>query len=139
MFPKTISLLLVCCAILMALVCALLLYICFTPVKAKDAPVAMCGNMPPVFNEQESDGKKLFADNCASCHNPLKDATGPALISIVSYRTNEWICRFLTDEKYLSKDKRTRDLQEIYRTSCLKFPKMSCEDVDAIMAYVRVR
>ena len=25
------------------------------------------------------DGKALFQSNCASCHNPLKDATGPAL------------------------------------------------------------
>jgi cytochrome c551/c552 len=25
------------------------------------------------------DGKALFQANCASCHNPYKDATGPAL------------------------------------------------------------
>src|SRR5690606_11891829 len=25
------------------------------------------------------DGKAIFQSNCASCHHPLKDATGPAL------------------------------------------------------------
>ena len=138
MLPKTISLLLICCAILIALVCGLLLYIGFTPVEAKDEPIAMCGNVAPIFNEQESDGKKLFSDNCSSCHNPLKDATGPALNSVIPYRSNEWICRFLTEEKYSPKDKRSKDLENIYVTSCSKFPRMSCEEVDAIMAYVRV-
>jgi len=28
------------------------------------------------------DGKALFQANCASCHNPIKDATGPALQGI---------------------------------------------------------
>ena len=34
----------------------------------------ICGNTPPNI-----EGRRLFATYCASCHNMLKDATGPAL------------------------------------------------------------
>ena len=30
----------------------------------------------------QEDGKTLFSNNCATCHNPLKDGTGPALQGI---------------------------------------------------------
>jgi len=37
------------------------------------------------------DGKALFQSNCASCHNPLKDATGPALKNIdKTFPNKEW-------------------------------------------------
>ena len=37
------------------------------------------------------DGKALFMSNCASCHNPLKDATGPALKNMdKSFPNKEW-------------------------------------------------
>ena len=31
------------------------------------------------FLAQAQDGKALFQSNCATCHNPFKDGTGPAL------------------------------------------------------------
>lgn len=31
------------------------------------------------FTSYAADGKELFKQNCASCHHPLKDGTGPAL------------------------------------------------------------
>lgn len=38
------------------------------------------------------DGKALFQANCAACHNPLKDATGPALQGISGRApSKEWI------------------------------------------------
>src|SRR4051812_2575579 len=37
------------------------------------------------------DGKALFMSNCASCHNPLKDATGPALQNIdKTFPNKDW-------------------------------------------------
>ena len=37
------------------------------------------------------DGKALFSSNCAACHNPLKDATGPALKGMdKTFPNKEW-------------------------------------------------
>jgi mono/diheme cytochrome c family protein len=40
------------------------------------------------------DGKSLFANNCASCHNIFKDGTGPALANITKKRTKDYLRRF---------------------------------------------
>src|SRR4051812_47241876 len=38
------------------------------------------------------DGKALFQSNCAACHNPLKDATGPALKGVdARVPSKEWL------------------------------------------------
>ena len=35
--------------------------------------------IPAGNNLYAQDGKALFQSDCASCHNPIKDGTGPAL------------------------------------------------------------
>ena len=42
------------------------------------------------------DGKALFQANCASCHNPLKDATGPALKGMDErVPSKEWLYKWV--------------------------------------------
>ncbi|HPI54343.1 MAG TPA: c-type cytochrome [Chitinophagaceae bacterium] len=42
------------------------------------------------------DGKALFQSNCAACHNPLKDATGPALKDVDKrVPSKEWLYKWV--------------------------------------------
>jgi len=86
------------------------------------------------------DGKALFNSNCASCHNPVKVITGPALKG-VSERVpdkkllHEWIHNnqkvLATGNKYFN------DLfVQFNKTPMSTFPGLSDADIDAIIKYV---
>jgi cytochrome c len=102
----------------------------------RESQIFVCGNalMDNSVGSDSTlaDGKALFQNNCASCHNPLKDATGPALADINSFRSQEWMCRFLTKPKFIPTDKRATNLRKQYGLKCMKFPKLSCEEIKAV-------
>lgn len=54
--------------------------------KNKKAPVAQQTEQPAITgeNEQWLHGKNLFKSNCAACHNPKADGTGPVLIGTIA-------------------------------------------------------
>ncbi len=61
----------------------------------------------------QPDGKALFQSNCASCHNPLKDATGPALKGVDARVPNkEWLHKWVKNSAALigSGDKYANDV-----------------------------
>lgn len=86
------------------------------------------------------DGKALFMSNCASCHNPLKDATGPALKGVDKRVPNaEWLHNWVHNSSKLvaSGDKYANDIFGKWgKTQMTAFPQLSNEDIDAIVAYV---
>ncbi len=86
------------------------------------------------------DGKALFQSNCASCHNPLKDATGPALKGVDSrVPSKEWLHNWVHNSASViaSGDKYANDLYNKWgKTSMTPFPQLSVEEIDAIVAYV---
>lgn len=86
------------------------------------------------------DGEKLFTTNCASCHNPVKDATGPALKGISSkVPSKEWIYDWVHNSSKViaSGDKYANDLfEEWNRVPMTHFPDLSTDDIDAIISYV---
>lgn len=139
-----IRLLLFCCWIFIAFICGLLLYLTFKPSDKKNEEVAVCGNVYMYdkalnnYNGNTFDGKALFQQHCASCHNPIKDVTGPALVHLLDYRSSEWICKFLTDESYHPTDSRSATLYATYQANCLKFPQLSCDEVNSILQYTAV-
>lgn len=50
-------------------------------------------------------GAKIFQSYCAACHNPMKEATGPALNSqLLSQRTEEWLMLFFFDRVKVAND-----------------------------------
>jgi mono/diheme cytochrome c family protein len=85
------------------------------------------------------DGKALFSGKCASCHHPLKDATGPALKG-VSGRTpgKEWIYKWIHNSASViaSGDKYAVDLFAKWKANMTAFPELSTEEIDAIITYV---
>jgi predicted CXXCH cytochrome family protein len=85
-------------------------------------------------------GKTLFQNKCASCHNPLKDATGPKLKGAdQTVPSKEWLYSWVKNSSALiaSGDKYANELYAKWnKTAMTSFPDLSHEDIDNIFAYV---
>lgn len=86
------------------------------------------------------DGKALFQANCASCHNPLKDATGPALKGMDErVPSKEWLYKWVRNSAAViaSGDKYANEIYNKWnKTAMTSFPNLTNEDIDAIVEYV---
>jgi mono/diheme cytochrome c family protein len=86
------------------------------------------------------DGKALFQANCASCHHPLKDATGPALKGVDSrVPSKEWLHKWVRNSAALiaSGDKHANEIYLKWnKTAMTAFPNLKDEEIDAIITYV---
>jgi mono/diheme cytochrome c family protein len=86
------------------------------------------------------DGKAIFAANCASCHNPLKDATGPALQGVDKrVPSKEWLYNWIRNSQAVvaSGDKYANDLyNEWNKVAMTAFPQLTNEEIDAVIGYV---
>ncbi len=86
------------------------------------------------------DGKALFMSNCASCHNPLKDATGPALKDIdKTFPDKEWGHKWVKNSQTLvaaGDPTAVAMFNKFGKVVMTPFPQLSNEDIDAILAYV---
>jgi len=92
------------------------------------------------FEANAQDGKALFQANCASCHHPLKDGTGPALKGVDGrVPSQEWLYSWIKNSAAViaSGDKYANDIyNEWGKTAMTAFPSLSNEDIDAIITYV---
>lgn len=86
------------------------------------------------------DGKAIFQANCAACHNPLKDATGPALQGVSGRApSKDWIYKWVRNSAAVigSGDKYANDLFNKWnKTAMTAFPALSNEEIDAVINYV---
>src|SRR5690606_20953938 len=78
--------------------------------------------------------------NCASCHHPLKDATGPALKGADGRApSKEWLHKWVRNSSALiaSGDKYANELFNKWgKIPMTPFPGLSDEEIDAIFTYV---
>ncbi|MFT3826031.1 MAG: c-type cytochrome [Chitinophagaceae bacterium] len=86
------------------------------------------------------DGAQLFKDNCATCHNPVKDMTGPALKGVQERVKDKallhaWIRNngavLKTGNKYF-----TDLFAKWNKTPMNLFPALEDKEIDAILKYV---
>jgi cytochrome c551/c552 len=111
-----------------------------------------CGDNPnpPVSSIPQSgaknphqEGATLFRMYCASCHNPHKDLTGPALIgSSARVPSKEWMYAWVKNPQALidAKDAYALKIYEAWKPAVMTaFPNMTNEQIDAIMAYVEAQ
>lgn len=88
----------------------------------------------------QADGKALFQSNCASCHNPIKDATGPALQGMSGrVPSKEWLYDWVHNSAAViaSGDQYANDIYNKWgKTAMTAFPSLSNEEIDAIVDYV---
>jgi cytochrome c551/c552 len=87
-------------------------------------------------------GQALFSQNCASCHNPFRDGTGPALKGVTT--RGPWAA----DKKnlyawvhnppaFMAKDPYTTQLKSKFGGVVMQsFPSLSEAEIDAIVKYV---
>lgn len=87
-------------------------------------------------------GKQLFQQNCAQCHNPLRDATGPALYG----KENEvpggrkWIYNWVHNSSAViaSGDKYAVNLfNQWNHVQMPPFPQLTNQDIDDILDYIK--
>jgi cytochrome c551/c552 len=78
--------------------------------------------------------------NCASCHNPLKDATGPALQNIdKTFPSKDWGYNWVHNSAAViaSGDATaTAIFNKFNKVPMTAFPQLSKDDIDAILKYV---
>ena len=86
------------------------------------------------------DGKALFTSKCASCHNPLKDGTGPALGGLEErhkWADHKELQKWINNPGgYMSKDSYTQGLKARFGSMMTGFPDIALKEVDAIVSYV---
>lgn len=143
MLIKNINLILIFCWVIILSICGILFSTLIGANNDKNEEVFYCGNS--IYNNTMGvsgsidtltlDGKALFMANCASCHHPIKDATGPPLHDITAYRSPDWIYNFLTDPNFQAADERANNLRTKYNFTCLKFPDLTPTEVEAILVY----
>jgi mono/diheme cytochrome c family protein len=119
------------------------LYLAFRP-NPIESQVFIFGNALIDRSMERSDsifvnGKSLLQNHCSSCHSLTKNTTGPALAQISPVRSPYWICRFITEPKFLPNDELAVDLRKQYGLSCMKFPQLNCKDIDAMLRFVDYR
>lgn len=88
-------------------------------------------------DHERMEGKLLFQENCASCHNPMKEATGPALNKqLIQDRSDDWIFTLILDQKHLQKDSTYNARVKAFGFSCPQIP-VSKVKLKALISYIR--
>ncbi len=83
------------------------------------------------------DGEALFKANCANCHKPDADYTGPALKGWSSRIPNpEWLYTWMANPAGQN-DAHAKELKDKWKPTIMTgFPQLKKEEIDAIMKYV---
>lgn len=85
-----------------------------------------------------ADGEALFKANCASCHKPDKDFTGPALKGARDREPSKtWVYDWVRNAtSMLQTDAYAKGMYAKYKAQMTAFPQLKNEDIDAILDYV---
>ena len=94
---------------------------------------------PIVANEKKIDGEMLFINNCANCHKPDKDYTGPALQGSLKRWQNDKKAMYTfirNPQKSIEQNSYAKKIFKKWNgTLMTAFPNLSDEEIDKIMAY----
>lgn len=90
------------------------------------------------FNLTAQDGEALFKANCANCHKPDEDFTGPALKGWKErVPAGDWIYEWIHNPgAKIGTDPYAKALQAKWKTVMTAFPQLDKEQIDLILAYV---
>ncbi len=139
------------CFYALALLLGIIMGFCDNPTYPLPEPIpertsnpieSVIDQVKPVAS-QFPDGKKLFKNNCAACHNRnmRDDMTGPALAGV----RKRWEGREDLLYSWISNSRQLWDSGDPYITQLVKdwkkspmpaFPNLSTADIDQILGYI---
>jgi glucose/arabinose dehydrogenase/cytochrome c551/c552 len=113
-----------------------LLFLIFSACSSKEE--IKFGEDISTSSDQIVNGRKLFEQNCSSCHNFNENAIGPNLSGLTRQTETDWIRKFIKNpsELIVAKDERALRLLAIYKTEMPAFPNFSDSDLDNILSYL---
>ncbi|MDQ6815054.1 MAG: cytochrome c [Bacteroidota bacterium] len=100
---------------------------------------AFCSFAMPA-NTLAEEGKALFTNRCAACHNVNKTLTGPALAGVDQRHTIAWITRFVHSSQTVIKsgDKEAIALFEKFNKITMPdHPDLTEADIKGIVEYIK--
>jgi mono/diheme cytochrome c family protein len=102
---------------------------------------------PSSANEQWLQGKNLFKSNCAACHNPKADGTGPVLIGAMARwekagnfkgkTGKQWLYAWIRNwnEPVEAGYPYAKEMSYMRASVMNVFPQLSDADIDALLVY----
>ncbi|MEO8771815.1 MAG: cytochrome c [Ferruginibacter sp.] len=101
-----------------------------------------CNNNSNHSNAEEKEtaisGEQLFKINCAQCHRPTEDLTGPALRNVANrWKDKTMLYEFIKNpQEVIVKDAYAKDLFAKWKQAYMQpFPNLSNEEIDGILKY----
>nr|WP_295867600.1 cytochrome c [uncultured Chitinophaga sp.] len=83
-------------------------------------------------------GNELYQMNCATCHHPAKQLTGPSFAEILEYRDEDRIFQFLTNRDALKSDSLTMAFQKrAGSVECIRWPELTRIELSRILRHVK--
>jgi cytochrome c551/c552 len=104
------------------------------------ALLAILGATLVYANPPADEGKTIFNNRCAACHNVNKVLTGPALAGVDQRRSIEWIVKFVKSSQGLVKsgDKDAVALfQKFNRIPMPDHPDLTADHVKSIVEFIK--
>lgn len=86
------------------------------------------------------DGKRLFKEQCASCHHPTEPLTGPALAIVAVNRDRQWLDHFIHNPAAMIAhgDPYANYVFNTWnKVAMTAFPNLTEKEVDAILEYLK--
>jgi cytochrome c551/c552 len=110
------------------------------PINRKFALIVFTLSLFSFIKIAAQDGKQLFNNNCASCHNPSKDMTGPKLGDVLERdpyngdmsKIVHWVQNV---DKLLATDSYYKGLMAKYNARMTQFANLSDKEIAAIISY----
>ncbi|TDQ06571.1 c-type cytochrome [Pedobacter metabolipauper] len=85
------------------------------------------------------EGRKLFKDNCSSCHQLDRNSTGPALTPKLTELDEAWAVKWIKNWKALvdAGDKQAIEASKFSPAEMTAFPRLKDEQIKNIIAYAK--
>ncbi len=100
--------------------------------------IMLFSSVAQAFEGDAKNGRKLFKQNCASCHKLDRKLVGPALVGVTDKYSEDWLLKWIRNNAELraSGDEDAIAIYEEYNGSVMSaFPTLSDQDIFDILQY----
>jgi cytochrome c len=109
------------------------------PGQAPDRGIGPVKNLKlgPVDQKLAENGKQLFADKCAACHDLSEDKMGPALGNILKTASPEFVMNMLLNTVEMTSKDAAVKKSIAHFGAAMPSPGLSHDEARAILEYLR--